>query len=68
MCKALVYGLLVLEAAQSIIIGKDMFTSFVINYGDLKALAEVRLVWLTNPVMTGIGWYACYTATAQTLN
>lgn len=55
MSKALVFGLFLLEAVQSIIVARDIFGAFVIGYGDFRALANVQLVWLSIPVLTGIG-------------
>jgi hypothetical protein len=40
------------------------FATFGYGFGDLSALRDVRLEWLTVPVMSGLGmtciFYSCY--------
>ncbi|KAF9461108.1 hypothetical protein BDZ94DRAFT_1310955 [Collybia nuda] len=52
--KALVYGLLLIETSQSVIIARDLFTTFVTGFGHVVELIETQFIWLSTPVMTGI--------------
>jgi hypothetical protein len=40
---------------QTILITHDAFATFGYGFGDLSALANLRLYWLTIPVMGGLG-------------
>ncbi|KAF9461106.1 hypothetical protein BDZ94DRAFT_858982 [Collybia nuda] len=52
--KCLVYGLLLVETAQSILIAHDIFTIFSTGYGNIAVLIDPQLSWLSVPIMTGI--------------
>ncbi|PPQ98166.1 hypothetical protein CVT26_003212 [Gymnopilus dilepis] len=52
--KALVFGLYLLETAQTIISTHDMFRTFAIGFGDPLQLRSTQLDWLTVPLIGGI--------------
>lgn len=52
--KTIVYGVYLIELAQTFIITRDCFTAYAIGFGDLNALNEILLLWLSGPVLTGI--------------
>jgi hypothetical protein len=51
----LVYGIFVLETLQAILVAHDAFASFVLGFGDFKALTDMHFAWFTMPVLSGIG-------------
>ncbi|KAF8643220.1 hypothetical protein AX16_009154 [Volvariella volvacea WC 439] len=52
--KALVSGLFAIETAQSIMVIHDAFGSYAKGFGDLGALNDVQLNWLSVPIFSGI--------------
>ncbi|KAK0241077.1 hypothetical protein EDD85DRAFT_733852, partial [Armillaria nabsnona] len=50
--KYLVYGVYVVELAQTILASHDAFGLFGYDFGDFEALTEMRLNWLTIPIMS----------------
>ncbi|KAF9559522.1 hypothetical protein CPC08DRAFT_516409 [Agrocybe pediades] len=52
--KALVYILLILEAAQTIIFTSSAFNIFATGFGDAAVLDRVDLLWFSVPVMSGL--------------
>ncbi|KAF9460010.1 hypothetical protein BDZ94DRAFT_1311874 [Collybia nuda] len=53
--KGLVYGLCLMETAQSILIAHDLFKIFAFGYGNVAELIDPQLTWVIAPIMTGIG-------------
>ncbi|PBK58809.1 hypothetical protein ARMSODRAFT_983522 [Armillaria solidipes] len=54
--KYLVYGVYVVEFAQTILVSHDIFAVFWYGFGDLEAVTEMRFNWLTVPVMSAAGY------------
>ncbi|KAK0226536.1 hypothetical protein IW262DRAFT_774035 [Armillaria fumosa] len=52
--KCLVYGVYIIEFAQTMLLTHDAFVSFGYGFGDLDALTNVHLNWLFVPIMGGI--------------
>ncbi|KAK0486436.1 hypothetical protein IW261DRAFT_1559835 [Armillaria novae-zelandiae] len=50
--KYLVYGVYVVELAQTILASHDAFGLFGYDFGNFEAVTEVRLNWLTIPIMS----------------
>ncbi|KAK0226566.1 hypothetical protein IW262DRAFT_1294738 [Armillaria fumosa] len=50
--KYLVYGVYVVELAQTILASHDAFGLFGYDFGNFEALTEIRLNWLTIPIMS----------------
>ena len=48
-----------MEFIQSVLIIKDGFRIFVSSFGDVKALDQVGITWLSVPILTGIGKRSC---------
>ena len=53
--KCLVYGIYILEFAQSVLIIKDEFQTYVTSFGEVEALYPVNMFWLSVPILTAIG-------------
>lgn len=53
--KGLVYSCLALELAQTLMVTRDTYLVFAAGYGDLLALDHLHLLWLTLPILGGIG-------------
>ncbi|KAF9466802.1 hypothetical protein BDZ94DRAFT_1186991 [Collybia nuda] len=49
--KILVYGILVIETAQTVLITKDGFGIFVTDLGDESSLDKIRMFWLSVPII-----------------
>ncbi|KAK0194338.1 hypothetical protein F5146DRAFT_1135100 [Armillaria mellea] len=49
--KYLVYGIYVIESAQTILVAHDTFAAFGYGFGDIDALRGTNFNWLTGPVM-----------------
>ena len=56
--KTLVYGLLLLDAAQSIFVTHEAFEKYGLGFGNVKGLAEVGTGWLSFPIISAISMYA----------
>ncbi|PPQ91014.1 hypothetical protein CVT25_013939 [Psilocybe cyanescens] len=52
--KCLIYGLYLLEMAQTIIVTHDAFNGYAKGFGNLKALHSIQLEWLCVPIFSGI--------------
>ncbi|KAF9011846.1 hypothetical protein BDQ17DRAFT_1344962 [Cyathus striatus] len=52
--KILVYGVLVIETIQSILVIRDAVTSFGIGFGERGEVAKIHNEWLTMPIASGI--------------
>ncbi|KAH9481559.1 hypothetical protein JR316_0006086 [Psilocybe cubensis] len=52
--KCLVYGLYLLEVAQTGIVTHDAFDGYAKGFGNLKALHSIHLEWLCVPIFSGI--------------
>ncbi|PPQ69545.1 hypothetical protein CVT25_000862 [Psilocybe cyanescens] len=53
-CKALVYGIFILETAQTILGTRSLFQSLVYEYTDALSAEQVRDLWFSFPVLGGI--------------
>ncbi|PBK58808.1 hypothetical protein ARMSODRAFT_1027931 [Armillaria solidipes] len=62
--KYLVYGLYVIEFAQTVLVSHDAFAGFGYGFGDIEALTDIHNNWLTVPIMSSVaagvgqGFYA----------
>ncbi|KAF4613077.1 hypothetical protein D9613_011095 [Agrocybe pediades] len=52
--KILVYGVLALEFTQTCLLCHGAFHTFATGYGNMLALDEIGLIWLSVPIMSGI--------------
>ncbi|PBK82344.1 hypothetical protein ARMGADRAFT_946688, partial [Armillaria gallica] len=52
--KYLVYGIYVIESAQTMFIAHDMFARFGYGFGDIDALTKTDFNWLTVPIMGAV--------------
>ncbi|KAF9467739.1 hypothetical protein BDZ94DRAFT_900411 [Collybia nuda] len=57
--KILVYGVFTLEVVQTILVARDAFDTFVVGFADLTTLSNIRLLWLSFPVLGGIVGSMC---------
>ncbi|KAJ3502018.1 hypothetical protein NLJ89_g9074 [Agrocybe chaxingu] len=55
--KALVYGLYVLETAQTALIMQTAFRMYVTSFGNFHSLDLVDTTWLSVPIMTTVGTF-----------
>ena len=55
--KYLVYGIYILEFAQTILVAHDAFAVFGYGFGDLEALEGAHFNWFTVPIVVAIGVY-----------
>lgn len=53
--KIVVYGVFTLEIIQTLLTTHDAFGTFTTGLANLDSIDEVRLAWLTVPVLGGIG-------------
>ena len=53
--KALVYGVYLIEIAQTAVATHDAFGVFGSGWGSIKMVIDVQLGWLAVPVITGFG-------------
>lgn len=61
--KALIYGLFLLEAAQTFLLTSSAFRSFATGFGNPNMLDEIDIMWFTVPILGGLG--ACFQKVAQ---
>lgn len=52
--KIIVYGLYLLELAQSIFIIQNAYQTFVLEFGDIAVFDKIGTGWLSVPIMTTI--------------
>ncbi|KAJ6580130.1 hypothetical protein DFH09DRAFT_1360703 [Mycena vulgaris] len=52
--KCLVYVLFTLDVVETILITHDAFATFGYGFGDVSAVTQPRLAWLTIPIMGGL--------------
>ncbi|KAK0212252.1 hypothetical protein DFS33DRAFT_1269079 [Desarmillaria ectypa] len=52
--KCLVYGIYIVEVAQTILVSHDAFATFGYGFGDMEALIGMHFDWLTVPVMSAV--------------
>ncbi|KAF9463573.1 hypothetical protein BDZ94DRAFT_604233 [Collybia nuda] len=52
--KLLVYGVYIVELAQTIIVTQDAFDIFGYGFGDVKVATDLHHDWLTVPIMSGL--------------
>lgn len=53
--KALVYFSLCLELAQTFMVSSDGYDVYAIGFGDIVNLDDLHLLWMTLPILGGIG-------------
>ncbi|KAK0493068.1 hypothetical protein EDD18DRAFT_429764 [Armillaria luteobubalina] len=51
--KYLVYGIYIVELAQTMLVTHDAFAMFGYGFGDIEALTNMHFDWLTVPIMSG---------------
>ncbi|PBK61346.1 hypothetical protein ARMSODRAFT_669717 [Armillaria solidipes] len=62
--KSLVYGIYIVEFAQTMLVTHDAFAMFGYGFGDIETLTDMHFNWLTVPIMSaaaacvGQGFYA----------
>jgi len=54
--KLLVYFFLALEVAQTIMVTRDTYNVFATGFGNYIGLNDLHLLWLTLPILGGLGW------------
>ncbi|KAL0067042.1 hypothetical protein AAF712_005826 [Marasmius tenuissimus] len=52
--KALVYGLLILDTVQTVLITYDVYIKYGLEYGNVAGLAVVRNGWLSIPIISAL--------------
>ncbi|CAA7266185.1 unnamed protein product [Cyclocybe aegerita] len=52
--KALVYGVFILETAQTLLLTQSAFHGFAEGFGNLLFLDEIGTIWFSVPIMSGI--------------
>ncbi|PBK79061.1 hypothetical protein ARMGADRAFT_854477, partial [Armillaria gallica] len=50
--KSLVYGIYVVEFAQTMLVTHDAFVVFGYGFGDIEAITDIHFDWLTVPIMS----------------
>ncbi len=53
--KYLVYGIYIVEFAQTMLVTHDAFSMFGYGFGDIEALTDMHFNWLTVPIMSAAG-------------
>lgn len=53
--KLIVYGTLILETLQTVVLTRDAFDTFVTHLHEGNTIDEVRFTWLAIPVSGGLG-------------
>ena len=53
--KVVVYLIYALEVTQTILVTRSTFVAFVYGFGNMHAVDNVGLVWLSVPLLTGVG-------------
>jgi hypothetical protein len=53
--KVVVYLIYALEVTQTVLITRSIFVAFVYGFGNMTASDNVGLVWLSVPLLTGLG-------------
>ena len=56
--KCLVYGIYILEFAQSALILEAGFRTYVTGFGDVEGFNRVNTLWLSVPIFTAIGTFS----------
>ncbi|KAJ6528749.1 hypothetical protein DFH09DRAFT_157351 [Mycena vulgaris] len=52
--KCLVYILFTIDVVQTILVTNDAFATFGYGFGDVSAITQLRLAWLTIPIIGGL--------------
>ncbi|KAF9463530.1 hypothetical protein BDZ94DRAFT_1217899 [Collybia nuda] len=52
--KSLVYGIYIIELAQTILVTHDAFAVFGFGFGNLEAVIDIHFNWFTVPIMSGV--------------
>ena len=65
--KYLVYGVYFLESVQSVLLVERMFQIFVTDFQDVGVFDRVGTAWLSVPVITAIGKFACTSRRVEVL-
>lgn len=58
--KCLVYGVYLIDIAQTCLVTNDVFNAYAKHYGQLDFLAGIQNEWLAVPVLSGISKKSCY--------
>lgn len=56
--KCLIYGIYMVDTAQTLILTHDAYNTFAKGFGDLSALDAMQNGWFYAPVLSGIGMSA----------
>ncbi|SJL10281.1 uncharacterized protein ARMOST_13665 [Armillaria ostoyae] len=52
--KYLVYGIYVIEFAQTMLVAHDAFAMYGYGFGDMDALTRINFYWLAGPIMSAV--------------
>jgi hypothetical protein len=52
--KALVFGLFIVETAQTVLVTHDLFAAYASGWGNLSQLASAHLEWFSTPILSGV--------------
>ncbi|TCD70842.1 hypothetical protein EIP91_001533 [Steccherinum ochraceum] len=52
--RVLVFGIYILELVQLILVSRDGFSVFAAQWGDFEHVGDMRLIWFSMPIMTGL--------------
>ncbi|TCD70841.1 hypothetical protein EIP91_001532 [Steccherinum ochraceum] len=52
--KTLVFGIYILELVQLVLVTRDGFAIFAAQWGEFEHLGDIRLLWFSMPIMTGL--------------
>lgn len=55
--KTIAFTIFTLETIQTALLTRDLYLSFVMNFGNAEFLEQIGLMWLVAPVLCGIGEY-----------
>ncbi len=55
--KFIVWFLFIVELLQTILVTRDAFNNFGLQYGNVPALDGVGFIWFSVPVVTALGTY-----------
>ncbi|PPQ92090.1 hypothetical protein CVT25_008271, partial [Psilocybe cyanescens] len=66
--RALIYGVYVLEATQTVLLIRDLFRNFAEGFGDPASLDRIGLLWISIPLLTGIVTFFCQGLYAYRIN
>ncbi|KAF8970189.1 hypothetical protein BDZ97DRAFT_130065 [Flammula alnicola] len=58
--KVLVYGSLILELVQTLMVTHDAYEVFAKGFGDITGLNDLHLLWFTLPILGGVVGLLCH--------